>query len=247
MNILKQVVLNRIITWPGMQKIARKFNNRTGINGDEAYVNRTYEMYTKFASVKNKAILELGPGHTYQCVLKALEDGASSADIADIELAIDTKILKQHNINFTLYDGKLLPYGSQAFDLVWSHTVYEHLRYPEITVAETWRVLKPGGMAIHWIDLRDHFVLNTEDPAVFNMLQYSKKLWEKMTWNRSTYVNRLRFSQWVELHRQHGFAIVCTEKEISNAVKSVKASVPYLSDMNEEDAVTAQMLLVIKK
>ena len=27
----------------------------------------------------------------------------------------------------------------------WSTSVYEHLRYPEITVAETFRLLRPGG------------------------------------------------------------------------------------------------------
>jgi SAM-dependent methyltransferase len=247
MNILKQVLLNKLIKIPAVRNIARKVNNKTGINGNEVYVNKTYEMYTKFAPVKDNAVLELGPGHTYQVVQKALESGAKSVDIADIELVIDRKILEEKNIAFTLYDGQLLPYKDNAFDLIWSHTVYEHLRYPEVTVAETWRVLKPGGTAVHWIDLRDHFVLKTEDTGVFNMLRYSQKLWEKMTWNRSTYVNRFRFSQWLDLHKKYGFTIVHTEKEISNAVKSAQNSITYLRDYTQEDAITAQMLLVIKK
>jgi SAM-dependent methyltransferase len=249
MNIVKEIVLNNLIKLPIVRKFARKVNNRTGINGDDVYVRKTYEMYTQYAGVKDKAILELGPGHTYQCVLMALDNGAASADIADIELQIDKEVLDKNKFRFTLYDGTKLPFADGSFDLIWSHTVYEHLRYPETTAAETWRVLKPGGIAVHWIDLRDHFVLDNENPTVFNMMRYSQSLWKKMTWNRSTYVNRLRFSEWIKLHLDNKFTILHSEKELSNAVKEKQAAgqIPYLDKYSAEDVETAQMLLVIQK
>jgi ubiquinone/menaquinone biosynthesis C-methylase UbiE len=249
MNIAKEIVLNKLITIPLIRKWARKVNNRTGMNGDAETVAQTYGLYTRFADVKGKAVLELGPGHTWQCVEMALQNGAVSADIADIELQIPKDVLDKSAFKFTLYNGTKLPYANESFDLVWSHTVYEHLRHPSTTVAETWRVLRPGGIAVHWIDLRDHFVLDNDNPNVFNMLQYKEDTWKRMTWNRSTYVNRLRYSQWINLHEASQFNVLHTEKEVSRAIggEMAQGRLAYLNRYSNEDATTAQMLLVAQK
>lgn len=46
---------------------------------------------------------------------------------------------------FYTYDGETIPFGDNYFDLVYSNTVFEHVRYPEKAVSELHRVLKPGG------------------------------------------------------------------------------------------------------
>jgi ubiquinone/menaquinone biosynthesis C-methylase UbiE len=249
MIILKEILLNQLIRTSVGRKLARRVNAKTGMNGNEDYVKKTYSEYTKYCEVAGKSILELGPGHTYQTALMALQHGATSVDIADIELVIDLEVLKQNNIKFTLYDGSQLPYKDNSFDCIWSHTVYEHLRFPETTVAETFRLLKPGGTAVHWIDMRDHFVLDNNNPKVFNMLQYKPSIWKAMTWNRSTYVNCLRFSEWITLHKKYGFEVVKTEKEISNVVAEYhrEGKIDYLKKYTAEDASCAQMLIVVKK
>jgi SAM-dependent methyltransferase len=249
MIIRKEILLNQLIKTSFGRKLARRVNARTGMNGNEDYVKKTYKGYTKYCDVLGKSILELGPGHTYQTVLMALQDGATSADIADIELAIDLNVLKENNIHFTLYDGSKLPYSNDSFDCIWSHTVYEHLRFPETTVAETFRLLKPGGTAVHWIDMRDHFCLDNNNPMVFNMLKYKASIWKAMTWNRSTYVNCLRYSDWISLHKKYGFDIIKAEKEISSIIQefATQQKIPYLKKYSIEDASCAQMLLVIQK
>lgn len=49
------------------------------------------------------------------------------------------------NVAFTQGDGLKLPYADEAFDVVLSHSVIEHLPSAETYIAECARVLKPGG------------------------------------------------------------------------------------------------------
>jgi len=46
-------------------------------------------------------------------------------------------------------DMQNLPFNESAFDFVISDQVIEHLEDPKIAVGESWRVLQPGGIAIH--------------------------------------------------------------------------------------------------
>lgn len=46
-------------------------------------------------------------------------------------------------------DMQSLPYDDATFDFVISDQVIEHLEDPKRAVGESWRVLKPGGIAIH--------------------------------------------------------------------------------------------------
>ena len=55
-----------------------------------------------------------------------------------------------------LRDGEQFPVESNSYDLIYSFHVGEHLRAPRQVLAETHRVLKPGGLCIHTIDLHDH-------------------------------------------------------------------------------------------
>jgi SAM-dependent methyltransferase len=48
-----------------------------------------------------------------------------------------------------LYDGKRLPFSAEAFDVVYSSHVLEHVPDPVALLNETRRVLKPDGIAIH--------------------------------------------------------------------------------------------------
>jgi SAM-dependent methyltransferase len=53
-------------------------------------------------------------------------------------------------------DVASLPFDAGAFDLVISVSTFEHFPEPARAIAECFRVLAPGGVAIHQIDLRDH-------------------------------------------------------------------------------------------
>ena len=46
------------------------------------------------------------------------------------------------------YDGKILPFTTSTFDLVFSFLVFEHIQHVDVTFSEICRVLKPGGRLV---------------------------------------------------------------------------------------------------
>lgn len=102
------------------------------------------------------------------------------------------------DLRLELYDGWRFPLADASVDVVWSKSVLEHVpRYREV-LAENWRVLRPGGVAAHIVDLRDHLTLhNGQDWLRF--LRYSEPRWERMASHRSSWCNRLRLSDWQRL------------------------------------------------
>lgn len=246
---LKEILLNQLITVPFIQNWSNK-NGSTGRNENPEEVRKVYDKYKKASGcLKDKTILELGPGHTFGNLILALKDGASkvcAADIMEYVNSIDP------NIEYKEYDGKQLPYENESFDFVWSWTVYEHLRFPEITIPETFRILKRGGVSISFIDLVDHFVYGPfpeKEEDIFDCLSYSDSEWKMMTSNRSTYVNRLRVSDWKKLFEKSGFEIIeCTQQK-SEIVKDLVANgkLSYLSKYSVEDAITRNIFVVAQK
>lgn len=110
------------------------------------------------------------------------------------------------------FDGRRFPLVEGSADLVWSKSVLEHVRDPRRTLEEVKRVLRPGGLACHIIDLRDHYTFeNGRDWLRF--LRYSPALWELMASRRASWCNRLRASQWEGLFRDAGFEVVNWEVE----------------------------------
>ena len=68
-----------------------------------------------------------------------------AVDVSAEELAVNTDVDEKHVADVT--DG--LPVGDEEADLVVSHSVLEHLTSVRPFVADTHRVLKPGGYTIH--------------------------------------------------------------------------------------------------
>ncbi len=50
------------------------------------------------------------------------------------------------NCGFVQADGQTLPFRAETFDLVFSHSVIEHVASAEEYLRECWRVLRPGGV-----------------------------------------------------------------------------------------------------
>ena len=139
-----------------MRKIVKR-GYITGENHSAAGVRTILELYSKNAGFAGKDVLELGPGHTWGVAAEMYKEGARLVTIIDIENYIPAEILQAHPyISYIIYDGDVMPLEDLSADLVVSYTVFEHLRSPDTTVAETFRVLREGGMAVHWIDLGDH-------------------------------------------------------------------------------------------
>ncbi|HSC87204.1 MAG TPA: class I SAM-dependent methyltransferase, partial [Polyangiaceae bacterium] len=63
------------------------------------------------------------------------------------DIADSNEVLERREIHprITTYDGVHLPYPDAHFRVVYSHQVFEHVRYPDQLLAEVLRILEPGG------------------------------------------------------------------------------------------------------
>jgi SAM-dependent methyltransferase len=116
-------------------------------------------------------------------------------------------------VTFRSYDGQHIPLPSGEADLLVSASVLEHVRRSALSglLAELWRVLRPGAVMVHRIDLRDHMRIAGEievDGDWLDGLRYSNREYEAMFSHRPVYMNRLRASQWRLAFEQAGFEVV---------------------------------------
>lgn len=92
-----------------------------------------------------------------------------------------------------------------SVDLVWSHSVLEHVRKHEFaeTMSELKRVLKPDGRASHNIDFQDHL------EHALNNLRFSENIWESEFFVSSNfYTNRIPAVRMHAMFREAGFSIL---------------------------------------
>ncbi|MBA1333131.1 hypothetical protein QQ73_19415 [Candidatus Endoriftia persephone str. Guaymas] len=99
---------------------------------------------------------------------------------------------------------------ADSIDLIFSQAVLEHVRLAEFdpTLAEFRRILRPGGLCSHQVDLKDHLA------ASLNNLRFSKRLWESDFFASSGfYTNRIRYGEMLKRFEAAGFAVeVCGEE-----------------------------------
>ena len=93
---------------------------------------------------------------------------------------------------------------SGSVDYIFSQAVLEHVRANEFleTMCELRRVLRPGGVCSHRVDLRDHL------GGSLNNLRFSRRVWESSFFSDSGfYTNRIRFSEMNRLFQRAGFSV----------------------------------------
>lgn len=249
MGIPIEIAKNLLMAFEPLAKAAQRYHS-TGVNSDPAAVARVFDLYSTFQPAVGKDILEIGPGQTLEVLETALKAGAKSCAAIDVLAYIRPEEAEKKQIAYRVYDGKLVPFASSRFDLIWSYTAFEHLRYPETTVAECFRVLRDGGGMVAMIDLGDHASYGHTSPQplkLFDCLRYPEWLWKAMRWNRSSYVNRLRRSDWLRLFRQAGFIVRKDVSRISEDIAAALPSLPYLHGMSREDAVTHTLTVWLEK
>ena len=89
-------------------------------------------------------LLELGGSDGFQA--RILADGGW--DVESIDIANRPKREVAH-FRVQDYDGHRIPFEDQSFDGVFSSNVLEHIQHLAQTLAETRRVLRPEGVAVH--------------------------------------------------------------------------------------------------
>jgi SAM-dependent methyltransferase len=85
-------------------------------------------------------VLDIGCGNCFY--LDTLKNLGWEANGIDLEAAMCSKNVKVCDFE------KKIPYADKSYDIIFTKSVIEHLRKPENLVAESWRLLKPGGKII---------------------------------------------------------------------------------------------------
>ena len=96
----------------------------------------------------------------------------------------------------------------ESVDLIFSQAVLEHVRRWEFleTMQQCRRILKPGGICSHQVDLRDHL------EGGLNNLRFSERVWESKFFAESGfYTNRIQYSQMLEMFGRAGFRVQVTD------------------------------------
>lgn len=246
LSILKQIILNQVIRLPFVQSVARRYHN-TGRNGNPEEVKYIFDKLAESVDFSGKAVLELGPGQTFGILKMVHGTGANKVVAADIAMYPEAA---ESGVESVCYNGYHLPFPDESFDVVYSWSVLEHVRYPELVVQEMARVTRKGGVSIHAIDLVDHFYYTSKKPeCIFHCLKYPEWLWNAMTWHRSNYVNRLRAGRWHVLFGEAGFSTRVWQPDIYEpAIEWYRQkNVPYLNLLTLQDASTRSVYLVADK
>jgi hypothetical protein len=98
----------------------------------------------------------------------------------------------------------------QSVDVVFSNSVLEHI--PLVVLdnifAESWRILRPGGVVFHSVNCGDHYAYTDASVGQLHYLQYSERQW-RLLWNNDLqFQNRLRAIDFINLARKHDLTIV---------------------------------------
>jgi SAM-dependent methyltransferase len=184
-------------------------------------------------SLKNKYVMELGPGNSYILAYNFLRDKAKRAVLVDKYPRFNRSekqiqhtgrewdyFRNKYNIKGTsnISDNGIPLIGidfiagdlpqikiDHGIDLIYSIAVLHHIKDLDGYVKKMSELLNPGGMMYHVVDLKDkfHFFGN---PFLF--YKYSDSTWERfLTEENVTYTNRLRFNDYIDIFNKHSFSI----------------------------------------
>ena len=124
-----------------------------------------------------------------------------------------------------------------ACDMAFSQAVLEHVPREAFAtlMSELYRVLRPGGIASHAIDFRDHL------GGGLNNLRFSPALWEAPWFAKRSgfYTNRLRLPEMVDAFHGAGFEVEVREKGTWDRLPLAHHAIhPAFRSLTQEDLLT---------
>ena len=226
------------------------------------YIDKVFADYLDYGKIHNfyGTVAEIGPGDNFGVALCILNSGAQSVHAIDrwkpIKNLNEQKRIYQklsHRVGFEkLFDGtpnedniqglvyhqgvsaeQFFKQTNVKFDFIISRAVMEHLFDPLEALTSMANALKPGGMMIHRIDLRDHGMFSGHHPLTHLMI--NEKLWKIMT-NKSGRPNRIlapHYKNWLNSNELSGDFFITRLTGITEEITPQKwEQIPY--EMREE-------------
>jgi SAM-dependent methyltransferase len=201
---------------------------------DVSYVQDVFENSSKRISSRRSltgSVLEIGPGGNLGALLMYLSAGCDRGVALDLVPLVTNQKELYENITpdasallerIEYLTGEPIEQPSlpdNSFDIIFSAACLEHVADPSTALRAMHRLLKPGGVTTHSIDLRDH--RDFTDPLAF--LRHSESTWRAAT-SRRLVTNRWRASDWQQGFESAGFADVTVETHEQIAITEVMRS-----------------------
>lgn len=145
--------------------------------------------------------------------------------------------------------GTLDLFPCELFNLVYSYSVLQHVRraiVPKL-IQDCYRVLKPGGFSIHFVDLGDHLVhfAGIRNMCEKNYLRYSNEIWRRYFESRVRYFNRIQRPEWLNLFHTAGLELVKEERRSCN-IDAIKVARIY-EHLERHDLECRTLVMVHRK
>ncbi len=207
--------------------------------------------------IKNKRVLVFGYGGRFAVGVDLLKRGAAHVVLCDHFVLLDTgrnrELLSEYG-NYlkeeknevqprsefiTLLHGDIREESIQRqvaqADVILSTSVFEHLDDAPGIANALAKLTAPGGIHLHFIDLRDHFF-----KYPFEMLKYSEKTWRNFL-NPTSNLNRYRFNDYKRVFEENFVKVEFTVLErLTEEFRKAKDKIlaEFKTGKDDEDAIT---------
>ncbi len=110
---------------------------------------------------------------------------------------------------FAPADARATQLADASIDVVSSTDVLEHIPPGDLRaiLRESYRILVPGGIAVHTVNCMDHFASFDGNISIYNFPQFSEAEWSKYN-SLIHFQNRMRHREYTELFRELGFELL---------------------------------------
>lgn len=186
---------------------------------------------------------DLFPGHILTDDL--LQESLSKTRVAAIRHALANPDDQNNGVSIRY----MVPWSDsnviekESVDVIFSHSVLEHVVDIDSTYRALYAWLKPGGRMSHQIDYTSHNL--SEEWNGYRT--YSEFLWKIMLGKRPFMINRQPHSIHVNLLKENGFEIVCEiRNERSDGIQRRQLSA-YWSGISDDDLNCAGALLQVTR
>ncbi len=122
-----------------------------------------------------------------------------------------TDVCRVTNISYLApADAQRMEMPPNSVDIQVSYTVFEHIPSGVLVgiLKEASRLLGKQGIALHHVDLSDHYAHDDPSISFINFLQFSQDEWSRLAGNRFAYHNRLRAADYRRIYSEAGHDVL---------------------------------------